>query len=203
MAASTPGSASSSAGPSPCSRVSSTTAPTWPWPPSCPPPPSGTPPAFAGPTPPRAYAAAIAATLAIPAADLCANLNIQVHGGIGFTWEHDAHLYLRRTTALAAILPGEAAATATTDLAATVPPSAASTCRPRPRPSATRCGAFAEGIRGLDADAQRDALIETGYVMPHWPAPWGRDAGVVEQLVIEQELGAAGSPARPTASPAG
>jgi alkylation response protein AidB-like acyl-CoA dehydrogenase len=28
------------------------------------------------------------------------NLNIQVHGGIGFTWEHDAHLYLRRATAL-------------------------------------------------------------------------------------------------------
>jgi alkylation response protein AidB-like acyl-CoA dehydrogenase len=22
--------------------------------------------------------------------------NLQVHGGIGFTWEHDAHLYLRR-----------------------------------------------------------------------------------------------------------
>ena len=22
--------------------------------------------------------------------------NIQVHGGIGFTWEHPAHLYLRR-----------------------------------------------------------------------------------------------------------
>jgi len=22
--------------------------------------------------------------------------NIQVHGGIGFTWEHDAHLYFRR-----------------------------------------------------------------------------------------------------------
>ena len=29
-----------------------------------------------------------------------AQLNIQVHGGIGFTWEHDAHLYLRRATAL-------------------------------------------------------------------------------------------------------
>lgn len=25
-----------------------------------------------------------------------AKTNIQVHGGIGFTWEHDAHLYLRR-----------------------------------------------------------------------------------------------------------
>ena len=22
--------------------------------------------------------------------------NIQIHGGIGFTWEHDAHLYYRR-----------------------------------------------------------------------------------------------------------
>ena len=25
--------------------------------------------------------------------------NIQVHGGIGFTWEHDAHLYFRRAKA--------------------------------------------------------------------------------------------------------
>jgi alkylation response protein AidB-like acyl-CoA dehydrogenase len=22
--------------------------------------------------------------------------NIQIHGGIGFTWEHDAHLHLKR-----------------------------------------------------------------------------------------------------------
>ena len=43
---------------------------------------------------------AMAASLAMPAADLCANLNVQVHGGIGFTWEHDAHLYLRRAAAL-------------------------------------------------------------------------------------------------------
>ncbi len=36
------------------------------------------------------YAAAVAATLAAPAADLCANLSTQVHGGIAITWEHDA-----------------------------------------------------------------------------------------------------------------
>ncbi|MCB1027056.1 MAG: acyl-CoA/acyl-ACP dehydrogenase, partial [Microthrixaceae bacterium] len=35
------------------------------------------------------YAAAVAASLAAPAADLCANLNTQVHGGIAITWEHD------------------------------------------------------------------------------------------------------------------
>ena len=50
------------------------------------------------------YAAAVAAALALGAGDECANLNIQVHGGIGFTWEHDAHLYLRRATALEAIV---------------------------------------------------------------------------------------------------
>ena len=46
------------------------------------------------------FAAAVAATLAAPAADLCANLNTQVHGGIAITWEHDAHLVLKRAQAL-------------------------------------------------------------------------------------------------------
>lgn len=30
---------------------------------------------------------------------LCASSNIQIHGGIGFTWDHDAHLWLRRAKA--------------------------------------------------------------------------------------------------------
>jgi alkylation response protein AidB-like acyl-CoA dehydrogenase len=25
--------------------------------------------------------------------------NMRIHGGIGFTWEHDAHLYVRRAKA--------------------------------------------------------------------------------------------------------
>lgn len=41
-------------------------------------------------------AAAIAAAVALDAAVETAKDCIQVLGGIGFTWEHDAHLYLRR-----------------------------------------------------------------------------------------------------------
>ena len=48
--------------------------------------------------------------------------------------------------------------------------------------------AFAQSIRELPVDEQRTRLIETGYVMPHWPTPYGRAAGAVEQLVIEQEF---------------
>ena len=116
-----------------------------------------------------------------------------MHGGIGFTWEHDAHLYLRRATALEAVVDAEAAARDVTDLvrggarrARTIdlPPEA--------EPMRDEVRAFAERVQGLDAAAQRTAMIETGYVMPHWPKPWGRDAGAVEQLVIEQEFKAAG-----------
>jgi 3-oxochol-4-en-24-oyl-CoA dehydrogenase len=37
-------------------------------------------------------------------------------------------------------------------------------------------------------------LAEAGYVAPHWPKPYGRDAGPVQQLVIDEELRAARSP---------
>ena len=37
-----------------------------------------------------------------------------------------------------------------------------------------------------------DELIATGYLMPHWPTPWGRAAGAVEQLLCEEEFTAAG-----------
>ena len=139
------------------------------------------------------FAAAMAAALALAAGDECAQLNIQVHGGIGFTWEHDAHLYLRRATALEAVVDAEAAARDATDLLR------AGTRRvrtidlpPEAEPMRDEVRAFADRVKGLDAVGQRDAMIETGYVMPHWPTPWGRDAGAVEQLVIEQEFKAAG-----------
>jgi alkylation response protein AidB-like acyl-CoA dehydrogenase len=50
------------------------------------------------------FAAAVAASHAIRAQVFNAQNNIQLHGGIGFTWEHDAHLYLRRARTLAALM---------------------------------------------------------------------------------------------------
>ncbi len=35
-------------------------------------------------------------------------------------------------------------------------------------------------------------LAEAGYTVPHWPAPWGLDADPMHQLVIDEELAAAG-----------
>ena len=141
----------------------------------------------------RSYTAAAAATLAGPAATFCAGLNIQVHGGIGFTWEHDAHLYLRRATTLPALLDPTSSGIDLTDLVRSgvrrakdieLPPEAA--------PIRDEVRAFARSLEGKDAPAQRQAMIDNGYVMPHWPKPWGRGAGAVEQLVIEQEFAAAG-----------
>lgn len=34
----------------------------------------------------------------------CAGENIQIHGGVGFTWEHDAHLYFKRARSAATLL---------------------------------------------------------------------------------------------------
>ncbi|MGC1513405.1 MAG: acyl-CoA dehydrogenase [Acidimicrobiales bacterium] len=139
------------------------------------------------------YTAAIAASLAAPAADLCANLNTQVHGGISITWEHDAHLFMRRATTLLSILTPGIAASDLVDLTrAGVVRAKAIELPPEAEPIRTEVRAFAESIKGLPATEQRTRLIETGYVMPHWPKPHGRSAGAIEQLVVEQEFDAAG-----------
>ena len=139
------------------------------------------------------YTAAIAAALAVPAAVSNANLNIQVHGGIGFTWEHDAHLYLRRATAIAAVVDTERAAIEVTDLVRHgVRRAAAIELPPEAAPIRAAIGPDVARLRGLTGDARKQALIETGYAVPHWPTPWGRDATAIEQLVIEQEFASAG-----------
>ncbi len=133
--------------------------------------------------------AAVAAALTFPAYARNAELNIQVHGGIGFTWEHDAHLHLRRALVTAGLFGGDApardvfertAAGATRENSLDLPPEA--------EELRTRIHAEVAEIAALDGRAQLDKLIETGYIMPHWPKPWGLAADAVEQLVIEEEV---------------
>lgn len=137
--------------------------------------------------------AAVAAALALPTYARNAELNIQVHGGIGFTWEHDAHLHLRRALVTAALFGGDAPAGDVFDYTAAGITRANSLDLPdEAEDMRARIRAEVAEIATLGEEAQRDKLIETGYVMPHWPKPWGRAASAVEQLVIEQEFAAAG-----------
>lgn len=135
-------------------------------------------------------AAAVAATVALEAYLLNARMNIQIHGGIGFTWEHDAHLYLRRATALAAIagpLRGVAddaylltARGVRREYTVALPPEAE-----RYR---AEVADFVVRYRSAPTGERRRLLVESGYLVPHWPRPWGRAAGPSEQLVIEEEF---------------
>jgi alkylation response protein AidB-like acyl-CoA dehydrogenase len=141
----------------------------------------------------HALAAAVAGAIAPDAFVTVAKDCIQVLGGIGFTWEHDAHLYLRRATAMRALLGGThgwraAVAGAAIDgqrrrLGLTLPDEAGA--------FRAEVRAFAESIVDLDRTDQRRAVVEAGYFVPHWAPPWGRGAGALEQLVIDEELGAA------------
>ena len=55
-------------------------------------------------TPDEELAAAAARVAATQAFHLASKENIQVHGGMGFTWEMDCHLYYRRAKLLSTLL---------------------------------------------------------------------------------------------------
>ncbi|HZQ31600.1 MAG TPA: acyl-CoA dehydrogenase [Mycobacterium sp.] len=142
------------------------------------------------------FAASVAAALAIRTQIFNSQNNIQLHGGIAFTWEHDAHLYLRRARTVAAVMADggdplvdvvEAQRSGTARGASFTLPAEAEGYRKEAHEAAER-------VRSLPPDQQRDFLVDSGYLVPHWPKPWGRGADVVEQLVIEEEFRDIGVP---------
>lgn len=141
-----------------------------------------------------AFAAGIAAVLAPDAAVRAGADCIQIHGGIGYTYEHDAHLYYRRALTLRALLGGSG------EWSGLVGELAVAGVR---RPVELHLGDDALSTRdairteiaeiaGLEGDRQRARIAEAGLVQPHLPAPWGRDAAPLEQVIIQQEMRAAG-----------
>jgi alkylation response protein AidB-like acyl-CoA dehydrogenase len=133
-------------------------------------------------------AAAVAATQALPAYRRCAEKNIQILGGIGFTWEHDAHLFLRRAWVLGTLFDLGAAVEVAAAAGAGVVPSQSIELPEEAERFRAEARAFRAEYESLPADQRLPALIESGYCMPHWPQPWGRNADAVEQLVIDEEL---------------
>ena len=138
--------------------------------------------------------AVLAGAFALDAFVDCAKGCIQILGGMGFTWEHDAHLYLRRALSLRQLVgPGTGLRVEATRAALEGSrrrlvldlPEAADTVREQVR------AVVAEVAAASDPNERRRRLVESGLLTPHWPVPWGRGAGPVEQLVIDEELAAA------------
>jgi alkylation response protein AidB-like acyl-CoA dehydrogenase len=137
-----------------------------------------------------ALAAAVAGAIAPQAALDDAKDCIQVLGGIGFTWEHDASLYLRRALSLRTLLgPTDAwqrrvadltLAGVRRELSAELPPEAEAT--------RARVRAELEPARALAGEERVRYLAEHGYTAPHYPPPWGKGADAVDQLVVADEL---------------
>lgn len=148
-------------------------------------------------------AAAGAAVIAIsPAPDLVLDA-LTMLGAIGFTWEHDVHLYWRRAISLAGSIGpanrwarrlGELTCSQTRDMSVNLGDAEAefrswvaetldaaqqlSNDKPAPH------GDYADQASG----PQRTLLADAGLIVPHWPAPWGVDAGPLKQLIIDEEF---------------
>ncbi|MCW2795659.1 acyl-CoA dehydrogenase [Nocardioides sp.] len=137
-----------------------------------------------------AFSADVASAVAFDGAVEVAKSCIQVLGGIGFTYEHDAHLYLRRAISLRALLgdSDSAAERLTAQAVNGVRRRLQLDLEGRDDPIRDGIRAEAERLGALPAEELRPRLVETGYLMPHWPAPYGLGADAVAQIVIDQEL---------------
>ena len=151
----------------------------------------------------RGHAVAGAAVMALGRAVHAAVECLALHGAIGFTWEHDVHLYWRRAIALAGLAGpveswearlGEAAVDGSRDRTLTLPDAeedfrqqvaeildqAAALSNPHQSPMGDN-DAVATGPR-------RSLLAEHGLVAPSWPRPWGLDANPLQQLIVQEEF---------------
>lgn len=136
------------------------------------------------------FAAAVAATLAPAAAQRCTQDCIQVHGGIGFTWEHDAGVYYRRALILAASFghrhayPQQVVDTATSTGMRKIDID----LDPATEKLRDQIRVEVAALKAIPREQRTVAIAEGGWLLPYLPKPWGRAASPVEQIIIEQEF---------------
>lgn len=157
-----------------------------------------------------ACSAAVRAVMPVPGLVLEA---LTMLGAIGFTWEHDLHLYWRRATSLAASIGpvsrwtrelGELSATATRDMTVNLGESDGD-FRARVGETLDRALTLSDTGFSRQGDypefavgARRELLADAGLIAPHWPAPWGCDATVRQQLIVDEEFGKRAALVRPS-----
>jgi 3-oxochol-4-en-24-oyl-CoA dehydrogenase len=128
---------------------------------------------------------------------------LTMFGAIGFTWEHDLHLYWKRAISLAAAVgpssqwarrlggPDGPARDFAIDLAGAEPEFRARVSADLDHAATLHNdspGRQNPGYAHSRIGAQRDALAQAGLVAPHYAAPWGLAAGPVQQLIIDEEF---------------
>ena len=150
-------------------------------------------------------AVALALLKAASVAQQASAAYIQILGGIGFSWEHEAHLYYRRAGASAPLFgtttahrmrldPSNAAGTAGGGKAAAVTP-------PPPGTPAAELTAQVQRLLPLHRQKWGDddsfaarldwqaALHAVGWIAPHWPAEFGgRGLNIVDQVACDRVL---------------
>ncbi|WP_127783187.1 acyl-CoA dehydrogenase [Rhodococcus sp. X156] len=146
-------------------------------------------------------AAAQAAVTALPAAVEAAVECVTLLGAVGFTWEHDVHLYWRRAMSIRAIAGadavwqqrlGVAAQQAARDFSIEHDTDS-SDFRAQVSAALDEVAALPADVPAV-ADSQhrvgprRQRLAELGYLGAHWPKPYGIGASTTQQLVLTEEL---------------
>jgi alkylation response protein AidB-like acyl-CoA dehydrogenase len=161
----------------------------------------------------RQLAAAGAAIMAVaPAPELLLDA-LTMFGAIGFTWEHDVHLYWRRATSLAASMGpitgwsrrlGELGRTHTRDMSVKLGDAEAD-FRSRVAELLDRALELRNDKQSplgdydhLASGPQRSLIAEAGLMAPHLPPPWGMGATPLQQLIIDDEFAKRSNLVRPS-----
>ncbi|KUI45463.1 acyl-CoA dehydrogenase [Mycobacterium sp. GA-1199] len=161
----------------------------------------------------HAMAAAGAALMAVAPCPELALDTLTMFGAIGFTWEHDLHLYWRRATSLSAAIGdtnrwakrlGGLTAAGERDFSVDLGDAEAG-FRARIAETLDKAAALRNDGQGRQGDyehfatgAQRSAIADAGLIAPHWPPPWGIDASPLQQLIIDEEFGKRPAVVRPS-----
>lgn len=147
-------------------------------------------------------AAAAAALIAIAPCPEAVLDTLTMFGAIGFTWEHDLHLYWRRATGIAASIGaatgwarnlGELAITQRRDFHVDL--GGAEEFRAEISATLDAANAVRNDGPGRQGDyahfetgPQRTMIADAGLIAPHWPPPWGIGATPLQQLILIEEF---------------